>query len=92
LKPCLANLKLEKKVNVATVAINGFGRIDRAALKIIMDTPAAHSPSVLTLNAEQAIRLWLPKKMRHVQYRRNEFTDHNPRINEAANLKQWTGK
>jgi glyceraldehyde 3-phosphate dehydrogenase len=39
LKPYLSNLKLERKVKMATVAINGLGRIGRTALKIIMDTP-----------------------------------------------------
>ena len=58
----------------------------------MLQTPAAHSLSVPTLNAEQAIRLWFPRKISYEQYHRNEFTSHNVTINESANLKQRTGK
>jgi hypothetical protein len=54
----------------------------------MLQTPAAHSLSVATLNAEEGIRLWFPRKMSYVQYHRNEFTDHNARINEAVNSNQ----
>src|ERR1051325_7886797 len=35
----IENVSRERKVRMATIAINGLGRIGRAALKIITDTP-----------------------------------------------------
>jgi hypothetical protein len=56
--------------------------------KIVLQTPAAYLLSVPTLNAEQAVGLWFPRKTSYVQYHRNEFTDHSARMNEAVNSKQ----
>ena len=49
----LEHLSLKK---VKRIAINGFGRIGRAALKIIIDTSACRSRSAFHLNQTRAWR------------------------------------